>query len=491
MQRRDPGEPRQGRAPASRGAAAGTLALLAILGAACGAAPEPARRNGLRVVLDTVRADKLGVHGGPDGLTPRLDRLAAEGARFERAAAHAPWTLPSTASLLTSRLPEEHGAGGSLDLAPLAEGRPPGVRFQGLADEALTVAEVFRDAGWRTGSVVNVDFLDHGFGLTQGVEDVDARWYGTNAEVRSAAETTGQALAWLERRAAAGEPFFLLAHYFDAHAVYDPPAEFRRRFADPRDRESGGLVFGTREHMLLLRSGRLSLEPSVLERAERLYEAELAALDAQLGRLLDGLDALGLAQDTLVVLTADHGEEFLDHGGFEHGHTLYQELLRVPLFVRLPGVVAPGGVVQEPVGLVDVAPTLCELAGLSPPRSFGGRSLVPLLRGEPLAPRAHLAHGNFWGDPLTSWTSGDLKLILTPARGEDPERVELYDLARDPGERRDLAAERPDEVRRLRDELEAVRAHLAAGAGGAPVELDPATRARLEALGYLGGGDGE
>jgi arylsulfatase A-like enzyme len=211
----------------------------------------------------------------------------------------------------------------------------------------------------------------------------------------------------------------------------------------------------------------------------------------QLGRLLDGLDALGLAQDTLVVLTADHGEEFLDHGGFEHGHTLYQELLRVPLFVRLPGVVAPGSVVQEPVGLVDVAPTLCELAGLSPPRSFGGRSLVPLLRGEPLAPRAHLAHGNFWGDPLTSWTSGDLKLILTPARGEDPERVELYDLARDPGERRDLAAERPDEVRRLRDELEAVRAHLAAGAGGAPVELDSATRARLEALGYLGGGDGE
>lgn len=463
--------------------------LVGLLAAACGGGDEASRLNVLLVVIDTVRADKLGIHGGPEGLTPRLDRLAAEGARFERAAAHAPWTLPSTASLLTSRLPEEHGAGGFLDLSPLAEGRPPSVAFRGLDEGARTLAEVFREGGWRTGSVVNVDFLDQGFGLTQGVEDVDARWYTTNSEVRSAAETTTQALAWLGERERASEPFFLLAHYFDAHAVYDPPAEFRERFADPRDRAASGLVFGTREHMLLLRSGRLTLDPSVLGRAERLYEAELAALDAELGRLLDGLDALGLAEDTVVVLTADHGEEFLDHGGFEHGHTLYDELLRVPLLVRLPGVVPEGQVIHAPVGLVDVAPTLCELAGLEVPSSFGGRSLVPALAGGPLAARAHLAHGNFWGPPLTSWTSGDLKLIVTPAHDGSPERVELYDLSSDPAEATDLAADRPGDTRRLREELEAVRAHLVRGSGGAPVELDEATRSRLEALGYLGSGD--
>jgi len=462
------------------------LACAAAAASACGGGSETdARLNVLLVVIDTARADKLGSYGHDGGLTPRIDELAASGARFERAAAHAPWTLPSTASLLTSLHPQEHGAGGSLDLSPLAEGQPPIIGFRALPEDVDTVTEVFRDAGWRTGAVVNVDFLDEGFGLTQGIDDVDARWYESNAEVRSATETTDQALAWLAERADAGEPFFLLAHYFDAHAVYAPPDEYRRAFAAPQDRESDSFVFGTRAHMLMLRSARLELEPAILERAERLYEAELAYVDAEVGRLVDGLDALGLGGDTIVVLTADHGEEFLDHGGFEHGHTLYDELVRVPLIVRLPGLVSPGTVIESSAGLVDVAPTVCELAGIASPPAFAGHSLAPALRGEAQPSRPLLAHGNFWGEPLTSWTSGRWKLIVTPSASD--ERVELYDLVADPLERNDLASSDPERVQALRAELAAVTAHLAARAGGEAVQLDEAMRRRLQALGYLGG----
>lgn len=462
------------------------LACAAAAVTACGNESESSGRlNVLLVVLDTARADKLGSYGHEGGLTPRLDELAGQGARFEHVTAHAPWTLPSTASLLTSLHPQEHGAGGSLDLTPLSEGKPPKIRFSALPSAVETVAETFRDAGWRTGAVVNVDFLDEGFGLTQGIDDVDARWYESNAEVRSATETTDQALRWMGQRAQLDEPFFLLAHYFDAHAVYAPPAEYRRAFAAPQDRDSESFVFGTRAHMLMLRSDRLELEPAILARAERLYEAELAYIDAEVGRLLDGLDALGLADDTVVLLTADHGEEFLDHGGFEHGHTLYDELVRVPLLVRLPGLVRAGTVVDAAAGLIDVAPTLCELAGIEAPRAFAGHSLVPALRGEAVPSRPQLAHGNFWGEPLTSWTSGRWKLIVIPDGAG--ERLELYDLDADPLERTDLSATDPERASALRAELTAVTTHLAARAAGEDVELDEAMRARLRALGYLGG----
>jgi choline-sulfatase len=467
---------------------------LALAGAGCaGADSDAGRLNVLLIVIDTARADKFGCYGHEGGLTPRIDTLAAEGVLFENAAAHAPWTLPSTASLLSSLHPQEHGAGGFLDLGPLAEGAAPVVAFRGLAPEVETVTEAFHDDGWRTGAIVNVDFLDREFGLTQGVDDLDAAWYESNQQVRSATQTTDLALEWLTERG--DEPFFLLTHYFDAHAVYAPPAEFRSRFAAPPDRQDPGFVFGTRQHMLLLRAGKLELDPPLIERAERLYEAELAYVDAQVGRLLDGLQRLGIEDDTLVVLTADHGEEFLDHGGFEHGHTLYDELTRVPLVLRLPGHLPPGRAVPGVAALVDVAPTLCELAGIETPSSFVGRSLTDALHGGDLTARPILAHGNFWGQPLVSWRSGRWKLILNPQHpgeneGAEP-RVELYDLDADPAEREDLASREPQRVKLLRAEYEEVRAHLVNRARGAPVELNEEGRRRLQALGYLGADDSD
>jgi arylsulfatase A-like enzyme len=214
----------------------------------------------------------------------------------------------------------------------------------------------------------------------------------------------------------------------------------------------------------------------------------VAYVDSELGRLLDGLKALGLDSNTLIVLTADHGEEFLDHGGFEHGHTLYEELLHVPLVFRLPGLVPSGRVVSQNAGLVDVAPTLCELAGIPTPPSFHGQSLVNALQGRERPDRPLLAHGNFWGPPLSSWRAGDWKLILTPG-ADGVETAELFDLASDPLERENLAARRPEKVAELREELDALCRQLEARARGTTVELDEELQRRLGALGYGGPGD--
>lgn len=454
------------------------LALL-LLGACPGGSSE--RPNVVLIVIDTLRADRLGSHGNTRGLTPHLDRLADAGASFENAQAHAPWTLPSVASLLTSLHPLQHGAGGSLDLASLEQGGAATPRFRALSPEVETLPERFRSAGYRTGSVVNVDFLGSAFGLTRGFEFTDEQWYGTNDRVRRASETTDVALDWVG--SGGKRPFFLLVHYFDPHAVYDPPPEFRRRFAAPQDRESDAFVFGTREHMLLLRSGRLVLDPDLIERAERLYDGEVAYVDEQIGRLLAALEARGLLENSIVVVTSDHGEEFLEHGGFEHGHTLYQELTHVPLILSAPGRLAARRIATR-VGLVDVGPTLCELAGIAPPATARGSSLVPLALGQaPDTAGPLLAHGNFWGPALESLIVGPHKLIL-PAESENTPM--LFDLEQDGREQNDLVPERPDLVELLVQGFMQARARLAQQAQGVEIELDARRLDQLRGLGYAG-----
>jgi arylsulfatase A-like enzyme len=441
------------------------IALLA----AC--APEPAPGpNVLLVLVDTLRADKLGCYGNERGLTPHIDQLAREGALFDHASSHAPWTLPSTASLLTSLYPRQHGAGGHLP------------RFTHLGRGVATLPGVFKRAGYATASIVNVAFLGQDFGLSRGFDHVDAKSFESNLRVRRAEKTTDAALAWLDQ--AEGErPFFLLVHYFDPHAVYDPPQPFRRRFAAPADRENEDFVFGTREHMMALRAGQLSLRPDVVARAEALYDGEVAYTDSHVGRLLAGLASRELDASTVVVLTSDHGEEFLEHGGFEHGHTLYGELTDVPLIVRAAGVAAAR--VPQSVGHVDVAPTVLELAGLAAPGEWVGRSLLPLISDARQPERNILAHGNFWGPPLTSWREEGEKLILrADTAGGAPE---LFEWRADSGEERDLAPTRPDRVVELRAHLGAFERGLAAGRTGDDVELTEARRRELEALGYVEG----
>ena len=215
----------------------------------------------------------------------------------------------------------------------------------------------------------------------------------------------------------------------------------------------------------------------------------MAFTDAELGRLLAGLAELGLDGRTAVALTADHGEEFLDHGGFEHGHTLYGELVHVPLLIRAPGL-APARLAAG-VGLIDVGPTLCELAGLAPLPGASGTSLLALVGeggagGAGPGDRPVLAHGNFWGPPLSSWRRGAEKLIQNAPGAA--RALELYRWREDPLEQRDLAGQAADRARALADELARFEAALERGEGAA-VTLDEEHAAELGELGYLDGGD--
>lgn len=424
------------------------------------------RRNVLLIVVDTLRADKLGCYGSELGATPHIDRLAAEAVTFRRCYAHAPWTLPSFASMLTSLYPPQHGAGGHLP------------QFRGLPDSVRTAAECFRDGGYATASVINVEFLTEPFGMTQGFDHVDHQAYPNNIEVRSATETTNAAVTWL-RRPRQG-PFFLMVHYFDPHLVYSPPAAYRRRFAGPRDRKSADWVFGTREQIIKYRRGSVQFDDATIQRAEKLYNGEVAYTDSEVGRLLDTLDELELAESTIVVFTADHGEEFLDHGGFEHGHTLYEELVHVPLIIR-DGGSAPSRAIDTVVGHVDLVPTLCELTGVPGDPSFVGHSLGGLMAGENGDDHPIIFEGNFWGSPLRGWLQGGAKLVL--ARAEPPK---LFDLVRDPAEKFNLYDSNPDRVRRVAEDFKLAykQMMMRVQQNATRVELSPLELERLRSLGY-------
>ena len=427
----------------------------------------------LFVAVDTLRADRLGCYGNSLPLTPSIDRLAAEGVRFDHCFSHAPWTLPSFASMFSSLDPRQHGAGGSA------------LSFSALRDTIPTLPKCFQEADYLTMAFVNVDFLSKPFGLTRGFDDVSSVYFENNEEMRDARRTTDAALHWLDDHR--DESFFLFVHYFDPHAEYRPPREFREKFAAEVDRTNDGFVFGTREQVGAVRHKLIKLDAGDVERAEKLYDGEVAYTDQEVGRLLDALSRMGLDETTLVVFTADHGEEFLDHGGWEHGHTLYDELLHVPLILRQKGRIAPRAV-SAPVGLVDLAPTLCAQCGLPRPKSFTGRDLAPLLRGEAIEPALWLAYGNFWGPPLVSLRDSEFKLIVTPAAKNAAEKRELYRWRDDPHELRDLQASAPDVVARLTAELARLDGDRArSGFGPGPrVELSPSASERLKQLGYTG-----
>jgi arylsulfatase A-like enzyme len=457
---------------------AGALTVGVVFGAyGCSAKEAPpatvAKPNVLLIAVDTLRADRLDCYGNTRELTPSIDRLAAEGVRFDQCFAHAPWTLPSFASLFSSLDPEQHGAGGS---APA---------FLGLRETIPTLPKSFRQAGYRTMAVVNVDFLSQPFGLMRGFEESSSVAYENNAEMRDARRTTDAALHWLEGHRS--ESFFLFVHYFDPHAEYRPPPEFRAKFAAEVDRHNDAFVFGTREQVGAVRAGLIHLKSEDVARAEKLYDGEVAFTDREIGRLLDAVSHWGLDETTLVVFTADHGEEFLDHGGWEHGHTLYDELLHVPLVVRQKGRIVPR-VVKEPVGLVDVAPTLCAHCAIPRPASFIGRDLAPLSRGETIEPAVELAYGNFWGPALISLRDPEFKLILTPATKGAPAKRELYRWREDPHELSDVHESAPEVVERLTAELARLDAErVRTGYGPGPrVSLSESEKKRLNQLGYTG-----
>ncbi len=392
------------------------LLLAAIAASLSCADPQPAPRRVLLVILDTVRADHLSSYGYDRRTTPHLDRLAGEGERYTQAYAQSSWTLPTIATILTGQPPHAHGAGFADGVIfPLREGVP-------------TLAGLLGAAGFETGGIWNVVWCQPQSGLAQGFGFYDyVMTDATNRNHRSASDTTDLALRWLGEQDPDAS-LFLAVHYFDPHLTYDPPAPFDSEFEpDQRDHVPEG--FGSAGEMVRIRTGDLELTPRQRESLIARYDGELRYMDEQFGRLRAGMEQAGLWDDTLVVVIADHGEEFWDHGSFEHGHSHFAEVVRVPLIVRRPG--GPAGVVRdERVRQLDVAPTILEYAGIPVPPGLPGH---PLGRG---GARYSVAEGTLYGGDLVSVRSDDGVLIVERSQGRA-----VFFTADDAREQRDASLE--------------------------------------------------
>jgi len=408
-----------------------------------GCRPSPVQRepglNVLLITVDTLRADALGAYGNATVSTPLLDRLSAGGVRFSRALAQTVVTLPSHANILSGRYPFAHGVREN-----------SGFRFP---DNVDTLATLLKAQGYRTGAFVSAFPLDVRFGLARGFDVYDDR-YGKGAEraafrepERAGTATVAAAAAWIAAspKPQAPSPWFAWVHLYEPHFPYAPPEPYATRYrAAP-------------------------------------YLGEVSAADAALAPLLAPILEQGGNGRTLVVVTGDHGESLGDHGEQTHGLFAYEATLRVPLIVYQPGLFA-SRVVDDPVRHVDILPTVLDAMGIAPPQGLDGASLLTAMEtgGRTDAPsyfEALSASLNRGWAPLSGVARGPLKYIDLPI-------PELYDVAADPAEARNLAPSRPEDVRQLQTLLRQLRA---SDRGAARTSESAETRKRLGSLGYLSG----
>lgn len=425
------------------------ITIIVILGAAvlggCGgevSAPKVDRPNLLLITLDTLRADHLGCYGGSAAKTPVLDGLAKEGILFMNTVAPVPLTLPSHSSLFTGHYPMAHGVrdnGGFL-----------------LPDEALTIAEVLKEKGWRTAGFVSAFVLHSRFGVAQGFDT-----YSDRIEVESTGslspdsiqrrgdEAVGEALDWLEDHVQemGTVPFFVWVHLFDPHTPYEPPEPYATQYA---------------------------MDP---------YAGEVAYTDELVGRLLDGLKHMKLTEDTLVMVMGDHGEGKGSHKELYHGLFIYDSTIKVPMIFRVPGMAHRK--VEGQVRLIDVMPTVLDLTGLEIPGGIAGVSLKPLMTGEredlKLAAycESYFPAIHYGWSELKSLRIGNYKYIQAPT-------PELFDLGSDPMEENNLASSKPDVASRMRENLGQLEERWSTDASVEAAPLDARTSEALRVLGYTG-----
>ncbi len=509
-----------------------SLVALAALG---GCGPGPAEQgeatqqqpNVLLVVIDTLRADRLGIYGYDGGTSPLLDEYARDCFVFEDAQTVAPWTVPALISLMTSLRPDAHAVEVHRKLPR-------------LPDRVDTLAEILSRGGYATAAFTEGGYAKGSFGLDQGFDHFpthrgDARSYTSNQIHPSRlALNMDRLLGWLEERPAE-EPFFAFFQTYEVHAPFRAPVEVLRRFAPDYDEESehaacadalrrwnegqrpsaaelrllqrhllhcgwGGMPEPERTAELVAWAGdqgvvldrrAMALDPELLAWLDRIYDAEIAYTDQVLQRLWDALEERGRAEDTIVVIVSDHGEGLGQHGDLGHGRLLHDELLRIALLVKVPGDELTPRRITRRVRLIDVAPTVLELLDLSAGGTpLSGESLVPLLRGEVDEPPASIGHVEAWGAYAHSVRAGDWKLLVDHTRNT----TSLFDVAADPGELVDLAQGHPEVVARLeavlderREQDQQLREQF--GAGEDAAVIDDATQQDLEGLGYTGSDD--
>jgi len=382
-------------------AAAIGLALTACRSAEVGVSGE--RPSVLLILVDALRPDHLGCYGYERATSPALDALAAESVLFENAAAVSSWTKPSVPSLFTSLYPAQHGV-----YEGSAHGPEEALESDILPEQATTLAEAFAGCGYSTAAFIHNAQLRGRFGFRQGFELYEE-------DPRDAGEMVDRLLSWLrERRGADAQPFFAYLHLLDVHWPYEPPAGMARALGLPESasRDDRGLLDAVND-------GLATLSPVQRDDLVARYDAEIRGVDEALGTLREGLEALGLAEEIVLIVTSDHGEAFLEHGTLGHGRGLYEEMLRIPLLLRLPGSRHAGTRVAARVTNLDVMPTLLEAAGCGPGGSarLEGRSLLDVARGRGSRPHdgtfAELRHGRTSRHAV--WDDG-WKLIRTARR---------------------------------------------------------------------------
>ncbi len=455
--------------------------LLAFAPCACGAPPEATPpRLVVLISLDTFRADALGALSGAESSpTPALDRLVADGVLFEEAVCQIPHTLPSHMSLFTGLYPEAHTV------------RPGGAP---LTATIPVLGELVKEAGYTTSAIVTTEWLDPKWGFDRGFDDYRRLPHRPTYAPR----VNSAALERIDAGNESGEPLFLFLHYYDAHSDFSQGSDNKLPYFAPEPLREGLGVSGdgsefcddegncATSFLIGTDRNRTQVSEEIRARIEGLYRAGARYLAEEIGQLLQGLRDRGMYDEALIVLTADHGEEFREHGRWLHSQT-FEETARIPLVIKMPGGEGAGRRIDHVVETVDVLPTLAELLGVEPPARIQGESLLALIAGGERHKRSTFSQNSINAKKYGLRTD-DEKVRVDLGQGT----VELYDLLADPEERHDLAPEERQranrlarELRRRLEESRQLAQELTRGGDEEAVTLTDEEKKALEALGYV------
>ncbi len=448
------------------GLAAGLSGSLLLQG--CGKKKQTDVRptNIILISIDTLRADHVGCYGYQRPTSPTLDKLASQGLLFEDATATSPWTLPSHGSLLTGLYPNRHGLK---------------TYYSSLPTDVITLADVLKEHGFLTAAIVNSQYLINRYGLDRGFDDfayikeIINQWWPSEVE--------DKAVEWLSKHSS--KPFFLFLHYYDVHSDYSSSLRYEKQFVRPYS----GPADGSTVQLLRFWRGQLSLNQMDAEHLIDLFDASILQMDDGIARLLKLLETSGLLDNSLVIVTSDHGEEFLEHGGVLHSQSQYQELIRVPLIMRGPGI-PQSKRLRNVVSHVDVMPTILSLLGIGQPSSLDGFDLCPLWQksGFQVPQRYIFAMSSRRLMPPKYEMVYNIECAIRHPRyklhhNRLTEKRRFYDLQRDPQEKIDVASEHTSLVDSMLSQLKSFMSVDIVGPAAPP--LPPEEAERLKSLGYL------
>jgi arylsulfatase A-like enzyme len=422
--------------------------------------------NVILISIDTLRADHLSCYGYQRPTSPILDKFASQGLLFEDVSTTCPWTLPAHASLLTGLYPRRNGVRARTDR---------------LRDDVLTLAEVLREHDFITSGIVNSHWLSKTNGLDHGFEEF--LYVKEYADRTKPTRVEDEARNWLSKRR--DKKFFLFLHYYDVHSDYHSLPHYEKQFVRPYN----GIVDGSTSQLLDFRYGRIPLPNQAdTEHLIDLYDAGVRQMDDGMERLFALLEEKNLLDNTLIIVTSDHGEEFMEHGGVLHGRTYFQEVLHVPLIMRGPNL-PKGRRIKNITSLLDVMPTLLAMLGIPPPPGLDGIDLQPLWQKNNAGTPKRLLFGEAdWNNIVDNKIVDDIKRFIRQDHykfhfNRVTGKMELYDIVNNPDENIDVSSKHTSLVKLMRSRL---RDFLRISRTGRTVDpLSPKELELLKSLGYL------